>query len=369
MSEKAAQALKATVGPRHIGSLLLLVAAAACAVAATTAWVSIRLQMEPGTWGPGPRPAPTTIGSVDQHATLLEQACLLALALAIVAVGVIAVTRKDAGRRVAPATAILIAGMVGVFIARLRMTSAMLSEARSSYPANFPDLVGARNVGSWLLIGAAVIAAIGGLVLAIDEDAAAPGGERWMRAFLWSTPVFVVPLTVAALMTQWSSAVSAVVVPLQTTATESATLFVAEQAWSQCMTDCSATGFETMQRDDLQFPQIVYSAGTTTSVAGTGDIVVSIQSEDGTRPGQARVGMAALSDSGLCVLLVIPDASEHPHLFGSTADRGRCSGEEALRSATAATPDSGGWTVLSGLRPWPAGNWSVGPGPAVDVGV
>src|SRR5438034_1076607 len=70
MSEKAAQALKATVGPRHIGSLLLLVAAAACAVAATTAWVSIRLQMEPGTWGPGPRPAPTTIGSVDQHATL-----------------------------------------------------------------------------------------------------------------------------------------------------------------------------------------------------------------------------------------------------------------------------------------------------------
>jgi len=111
-----------------------------------------------------------------------------------------------------------------VFVARLRMASTMLSEAKSSYPANFPDLVGARNVGSWMLIGGAVIAAIGGLVLAIDEDAATPEGKRWVRALLWSAAVLVIPLTAAALTTQRSSAVSAVVVPLQTTATESATI-------------------------------------------------------------------------------------------------------------------------------------------------
>jgi hypothetical protein len=122
-----------------------------------------------------------------------------------------------------------------------------------------------------------------------------------------------------------------------------------------------------MERDD-HFPEVLYVGGDDLSRTDLGTISVSIGA-DGASKEQTRVGLAAMSDSGVCVLLVIPDASAREHLFGEIADPERCSGFDALVSAQSPSPEMGGWAAIEkAFKAWPTGNWAVGGGPTVWSG-
>jgi hypothetical protein len=253
----------------------------------------------------------------------------------------------------------------------MRETSAVIAAARHSYPVNFPRLAGGLNAGSWLIIVAIGVLAVAAVMLGTGNYSGRSSHRRSTTVAVGSVAVIGVTAACALLLaTQQAGAVDQTVARLQTTATESTVLLVAEHVWSQCFSNCTPAAFPAMERDDSHFPEILYVGGDDMSRADGVNIAVSIGADKDSADGQTRVGLAAMSDSGVCVLLLVPDASARQQLYGTTTDPDMCLGSDALVAADSPTPELGGWVALEkAFKTWPTGNWAVGGGPIVYSGV
>jgi hypothetical protein len=308
------------------------------------------------------------VASTSQPATTVEHWFFLCLAIALLGMAILAVTGFIKPRFAFVSSIVAMAVAATGLGVRLWVTSRVTAGARPSYPVNFPRLVGRLNGGSRLIIVSIAILGVAAVMFG-TEGGKRSLGERWRAVASWSAAaVGIIVASATLLAAQQGPMVDRMVSSLQTTATESTLLMVADQAWSQCASDCTPSAFPTMERDD-HFPEVLYVGGDDLSRTDPGTISVSIGA-DGASTEQTRVGLAAMSDSGVCVLLVIPDASAHKHLFGETADPERCSGSDALVSIQSPSPEIGGWVAIEkAFKTWPTGNWAVGGGPTVWSGV